>query len=170
MKKLLLSVAVFMSVSLCMAQTAPINQAPAQLAEQMVTSISNDVTLTTEQQTQLLTAATQYFTDLRNAAQSTPQTRTALYEQFLQTIKSIMSDDLYEQWRNTLNGKICSIFFYGYNYTRKTMIINNIINEAINEIFKSDLSQIDLKVSFIEYCLKELKYLLLEKRENLTIA
>ena len=58
-----------------------------------------------------------------------------------------------------MNGKICSILFYGYNCTRRTMIINNIINEAINEIFKSDLSQIDLKVSFIEYCLKELKYL-----------
>lgn len=106
MKKLLLSFAVFMSLSVCMAQTVPINQTPAQLAEQMVSSISNDVTVTTEQQTQLLTAATQYFTDLRNAAQSTPQTRSALYEQFLQTIKSIMSDDLYEQWRNTLNGKM----------------------------------------------------------------
>jgi hypothetical protein len=99
MKKLLLSFAMFMSLAICMAQTAPINQTPAQLAEQMVTSISNDVTVTTEQQTQLLTAATQYFTDLRNATQSTPQARTTLYDQFQQTLKSIMTDIVYNQWQ-----------------------------------------------------------------------
>ena len=106
MKKLLLSFAMLMSISFCMAQTAPINQTPAQLAEQMVTAISRDVTLTTEQQSQITTVATQYFTDLRNAAQSTPQVRTALYEQFQQTLQTIMTDELYLQWQEGIEARM----------------------------------------------------------------
>lgn len=106
MKKLLLSIAMLMSISFCMAQMAPINQTPAQLAEQMVTAISRDVTLTTEQQSQITTSATQYFTDLRNAAQSTPHVRTVLYEQFQQTLKNIMTEDLFNQWRNAIENRV----------------------------------------------------------------
>ena len=89
-----------------MAQTAPINQTPAQLAEQMVAAISRDVTLTAEQQSQITTSATQYFTDLRNAAQSTPHVRTVLYEQFQQTLKNIMTEDLFNQWRNAIENRV----------------------------------------------------------------
>lgn len=99
MKKILFSLAMLLGITCCMAQTAPINQTPAQLAEQMVTSISNDVAITAEQQAQLLTVATQFFTDLRNAAQSTPQTRTVLYTQFQQTLQNIMTDGIYSQWQ-----------------------------------------------------------------------
>lgn len=106
MKKLLLSIAMLMSISFCMAQMAPINQTPAQLAEQMVTAISRDVTLTAEQQSQITTSATQYFTDLRNAAQSTPQERTALYEQFQQTLQTIMTDELYLQWQEGIEARM----------------------------------------------------------------
>lgn len=106
MKKLLLSIAMLMSISFCMAQMAPINQTPAQLAEQMVAAISRDVTLTTEQQSQITTIATQYFTDLRNAAQSTPQERTALYEQFQQTLQTIMTDELYLQWQEGIEARM----------------------------------------------------------------
>lgn len=106
MKKLLLSFAMLLTVSFCMAQTAPINQTPAQLAEQMVSAISRAVTLTAEQQSQITTSATQYFTDLRNAAQSTPHVRTVLYEQFQQTLKNIMTDDLYNQWRNAIENRV----------------------------------------------------------------
>ena len=95
-----------MSISFCMAQTAPINQTPAQLAEQMVAAISRDVTLTAEQQSQITTSATQYFTDLRNAAQSTPHVRTVLYEQFQQTLKNIMTEDLFNQWRNAIENRV----------------------------------------------------------------
>ena len=106
MKKLLLSIAMLMSISFCMAQMAPINQTPAQLAEQMVAAISRDVTLTTEQQSQITTIATQYFTDLRNAAQSTPQERTALYEQFQQMLQTIMTDELYLQWQEGIEARM----------------------------------------------------------------
>lgn len=106
MKKLLLSLAMLMSISFCMAQTAPINQTPAQLAEQMVAAISRDVTLTTEQQSQITASATQYFTDLRNAAQSTPQKRTALYEQFQQSLQTIMTEDVYAQWQQSIQQRI----------------------------------------------------------------
>lgn len=106
MKKLLLSFAMLMSISFCMAQTAPINQTPAQLAEQMVAAISRDVTLTTEQQSQITTIATQYFTDLRNAAQSTPQERTGLYEQFQHSLQTIMTDELYMQWQAFIEARM----------------------------------------------------------------
>ena len=92
--------------TLAMAQTAPINQTSAQLAEQMVAAISRDVTLTVEQQSQITTSATQYFTDLRNAVQSTPQERTALYEQFQETLRGIMTDELYAQWQFTVQQRI----------------------------------------------------------------
>lgn len=106
MKKLLISFAMLMSISFCTAQTAPINQTPAQLAEQMVAAISRDVTLTAEQQSQITTSATQYFTDLRNAAQSTPQERTALYEQFQQSLQTIMTEDVYAQWQQAVESRI----------------------------------------------------------------
>lgn len=106
MKKLFLSFAMFMSISLCMAQTAPLDQTPAQLAEQMVAAISRDVTITSAQQSQITACATQYFTDLRNAAQSTPQERTALYEQFQQSLQTIMTDELYSQWQAAIEARM----------------------------------------------------------------
>lgn len=93
-------------VSFCIAQTAPINQTPAQLAEQMVAAISRDITLTPEQQNQIAMTATQYFTDLRNAAQSTPQERTGLYEQFQHSLQTIMTDELYMQWQAFIEARM----------------------------------------------------------------
>ena len=106
MKKLLLSFAMLASISLCIAQTAPINQSPVQLAAQMAAAISRDVTITSEQQSQITACATQYFTDLRNAAQSTPQERTALYEQFQQSLQTIMTDELYSRWQAAIEARM----------------------------------------------------------------
>ena len=106
MKKILFSFILLMGITYCMAQTAPINQTPAQLAEQMVVAISRDVTLTMEQLNQITATATQYFTDMRDAAQSTPHVRTVLYEQFQQTLKNIMTEDLYNQWRNAVDNRM----------------------------------------------------------------
>lgn len=103
MKKILFSLAMLLGISCCIAQTAPINQTPAQLAEQMVTAISSDVTLTAEQQSQISVSATQYFTNLRNATQETPQQRTALYNQFQQTLKNIMTEEVYAQWKQAID-------------------------------------------------------------------
>ena len=106
MKKILLSIALLLTFSICMAQTAPINQTPTQLAEQMVASISRDVTLTAEQQSQLAASATQYFTSQRNATRSTSHARTELYEQFQTTLKSIMTEELYDQWRSRIEERV----------------------------------------------------------------
>ena len=102
MKKILFSFAMLLGISCCMAQTAPINQTPAQLAEQMVAAISNHVQLTIEQQNQITIVATQYYTDLRNASQSTPQERTVLFNEFQLTLKSIMTDEQYELWQQNI--------------------------------------------------------------------
>ena len=96
----------FMSISLCMAQTAPLDQTPAQLAEQMVAAISRDVTITAEQQSQLLASATQYYSDLRNAAQSSAHDRAVLYEQFQHTLKNIITEDLYNQWQTVIHERM----------------------------------------------------------------
>lgn len=99
MKKILFSLAMLLGITCCMAQTAPINQTPAQLAVRMVAAISNDVQLTIEQQNQITIVATQYYTDLRNASQSTPQERTALFNEFQLALKSILTDELYDLWQ-----------------------------------------------------------------------
>lgn len=103
MKKILFSLAMLLVISCCIAQTAPINQTPAQLAVRMVAAISNDVQLTIEQQNQITIVATQYYTDLRNASQSTPQERTILYEQFQQALKTIMTEEMYAQWQQAID-------------------------------------------------------------------
>lgn len=108
MKKLFLLLAMFMTFSFSMAQTAPINQTPSQLAEQMVAAISRDVTLTSEQQSQITMVAMHFFTDLRNAALSTAQERTALYEQFQLSLKTIMTEELYYQWKQVIETRINS--------------------------------------------------------------
>ena len=105
MKKIIFSLVMLLGITYCMAQTAAINQTPAQLAEQMVAAISRDVTLTSEQQGQIASVATQYFTDLRNAEQSAPQERTALYEQFQQALKNIMTEEMYVQWQQTIDSR-----------------------------------------------------------------
>lgn len=109
MKKILFSLAMLLGITCCMAQTAPINQTPAQLAEQMVTAISRDITLTSEQQSLIASAAAQYFIALRNASQSAPQERTALYNQFQQTLKNIMTEEVYEQWQQAIENRMHNI-------------------------------------------------------------
>lgn len=109
MKKILFSLAMLLGISCCIAQTAPINQTPAQLAEQMVTAISRDVALTAEQQSLIATATAQYFIALRNAEQSAPQERTALYEQFQQSLKTIMTEEVYAQWQQAIENRMHNI-------------------------------------------------------------
>lgn len=85
-----------------MAQSTPRTQTPQQLAEQMTTSIAQSVTLDATQQAQLTAAATQYFTNLRNMSQSAPEERAQLYQSFQQTLQSIMTPEVYEQWQQVL--------------------------------------------------------------------
>jgi len=101
MKHICSIVLLFMSL-FCMAQTNPRTQTPQQLAEQMTTTISQDVTLTATQQSQLTAAAVQYFTSLRSMAQNTPEERVQLYQSFQQTVQTIMTPEVYEQWQQVL--------------------------------------------------------------------
>lgn len=101
MKHICSIVLLFMSL-FCMAQTNPRTQTPQQLAEQMTTSIAQSVTLDATQQAQLTAAATQYFTNLRNMSQSAPEERAQLYQSFQQTLQSIMTPEVYEQWQQTI--------------------------------------------------------------------
>ena len=98
--KLLLLV---LGISLCaMAQTDPRTMTPAQLAEQMISGILQHVELTVDQQAQITTTATTYFTNLRASSQATPETRTALSEAFQEDLKDIMTEGKYEQWKSSL--------------------------------------------------------------------
>ena len=69
---------------------------------------------------------------------------------------------------NALNGKICSIFCYGYNCTGKTVTFEQIVSNSMKEIFKSDISNFTLKISFMEYYLSDLTDLL-EKKTKLVV-
>lgn len=79
-------------------QINPINKTPEQLATEMTASISNTVSLTTEQQTQMQQAAVQYFASMR--ARDSIEMQRTLYENFMQTLQSIMTTEVYEQWKD----------------------------------------------------------------------
>ena len=85
-----------------MAQTNPLQKSAQTLAQEMVQNVTQKVSLTQEQEAQLTTLATQYFTNLRNASEDAPSTRTNLYLTFQQNMKAIMTDEVYAQWKNIL--------------------------------------------------------------------
>ena len=70
--------------------------------------------------------------------------------------------------KNAFNGKICSIICYGYNCTGITYTTEQIITNAMKEIFKSDKSNYTLKISYFEFYLNELIDLL-DKKTNLVV-
>ena len=70
--------------------------------------------------------------------------------------------------KNAFNGKICSIICYGYNCTGKTYTTEQIITNAMKEIYKSDKSNYTLKISYFEFYLNELIDLL-DKKTNLVV-
>ena len=69
---------------------------------------------------------------------------------------------------NALNGITSSIICYGGNCTGKTYTMEKIIPNAMKEIFISDLSKYNLRISFMEYYLNEWTDLL-NKKTNLVI-
>ena len=67
-----------------------------------------------------------------------------------------------------LNGITSSIICYGGNCTGKTYTMEQIIPNAMKEVFKSDLSKYNLQISFMEYYSNEWTDLL-DKKTNLVI-
>ena len=106
MKKTVLFFAMMLLGVAAMAQSNPLTKTSAQLAQEMVTNIANDVTLSSQQQTQLTQAATAYFTTMRTETRSAIDARSASFYGFLQTMENIMTSETYAAWRELVRERM----------------------------------------------------------------
>jgi hypothetical protein len=73
-KNILFLIAVIFSAA-SMAQTNPLSKTPTQLASEMTSGIANVVTLSSQQQTDLILTATTYFTAMRTESSTSLDAR-----------------------------------------------------------------------------------------------
>lgn len=106
MKKTVFLFAMMLLGVAAMAQSNPLTKTPVQLAQEMVTNISNDVHLSAQQQSQLTEAATAYFTTMRTETRSAMDARYASYHSFQQTMETIMTAETYAAWREIVMARM----------------------------------------------------------------
>lgn len=96
MKKNLIIICLILTTVSAIAQNSNLNKTAEQLAVEMTSNISQDVQLTPAQQAQMTQAATLYFDTIRN--QSSVEIRKTLYDNFRQTLQTIMTPETYSEW------------------------------------------------------------------------
>ncbi len=89
-----------------MAQTNPLSKTPTQLASEMTSGIANVVTLSSQQQTDLILTATTYFTAMRTESSTSLDARGTTDESFQMAIEEIMTSEKYAEWQDSVLARI----------------------------------------------------------------
>ncbi len=103
MKKTLFFIALCIA-TVVSAQTSNLQKTSEQLASDMTSSISQDVQLTASQQAQLTQVAIQFFEAIRT--QSSVETRKTLYDDFQQSLQTIMTPETYSEWVTIIQARV----------------------------------------------------------------
>ena len=104
-KNILFLIAVIFSAA-SMAQTNPLSKTPTQLASEMTSGIANVVTLSSQQQTDLILTATTYFTAMRTESSTSLDARGTTDESFQMAIEEIMTSEKYAEWQDSVLARI----------------------------------------------------------------
>ena len=106
MKKTVLFFAMMLLGATGIAQTNPLSKTPAQLASEMTVGIANVVGLSSQQQTDLLHAASSYFAIMQTESQSTLDARSSIDENFQHSIEEIITSEKYIEWQDSILTRI----------------------------------------------------------------
>ena len=103
MKKTLFFITVCIAVVVS-AQTTKLQKTSELLASEMTSSISQEVQLTASQQAQMIQVATLFFEAMRT--QSSVETRKTLYDNFQQSLQTIMTPETYSEWVSIIEARV----------------------------------------------------------------